>query len=634
MTVFASTCAAPSRAVADDLERIEYNQPGLVVDLGVGLWAWPLPMDFDGDGDMDLLVACPDKPSNGLYFFENVDGNVASPVFRSAKRLGPAPSNVCVSAVGGRTELLTPGRRHPEFPTQGIGAGDLLPVPADFAGGKLRANQWKHCDFDGDGATDLVVGVEDWQEYGWDDAYDDQGRWTNGPLHGYVYVLRNEATDDAPRYAAPRRLQAGGNDIDVYGMPSPSFADFDGDGDLDLVCGEFLDGLTYFENVGDRKAPNYAAGQRIVIDGQPLRFELCMIVPTAVDWEQDGDVDLVVGHEDGRVTLVENAGAAVDGQPRFLPPRYFQQQADDVKIGALATPTSVDWDGDGDEDLICGDTAGFLSFVENVDGAAKPRLAPPVRLLVNGRPIRIQAGSNGSIQGPCEAKWGYTVPQAADWDHDGLVDLVINSIWGKVQWYRNTGMPTAPQLSGPYDIEVAWPDAPPRPEWTWWTPSPTQLATQWRTTPYVIDLDQDGLNDLVMLDPEGYLAFYRRMRSADGQLMLAPPERAFKNADGAPLQLNSGRAGKSGRRKFVLVDWDGDGRRDLVVDSRPNIDLWRNIGTGDEWRFEKSGPLAERLLCGHSCCPTVVDWDRNGVGDLVVGAEDGHLYFFTGPERP
>ena len=60
---------------ADDrdwkLQPLRYNHPGLAVDLGVGLWAWPMPMDYDGDGDIDLLVACPDKPSNGVYYFEN-----------------------------------------------------------------------------------------------------------------------------------------------------------------------------------------------------------------------------------------------------------------------------------------------------------------------------------------------------------------------------------------------------------------------------------------------------------------------------------------------------------------------------------------------------------------------------------
>ena len=56
---------------AEQLRPIQYNNPGLVVDLGVGLWAWPLPMDYDRDGDMDLVVSCPDKPYNGVYFFEN-----------------------------------------------------------------------------------------------------------------------------------------------------------------------------------------------------------------------------------------------------------------------------------------------------------------------------------------------------------------------------------------------------------------------------------------------------------------------------------------------------------------------------------------------------------------------------------
>ena len=49
---------------AQALERVKYNNPDLIVDLGVGLWAWPIPMDYDSDGDYDLLVSCPDKPSS------------------------------------------------------------------------------------------------------------------------------------------------------------------------------------------------------------------------------------------------------------------------------------------------------------------------------------------------------------------------------------------------------------------------------------------------------------------------------------------------------------------------------------------------------------------------------------------
>ena len=79
-------------ASAADLRPLQYNNPGLVVDLGVGLWAWPLPMDFDGDGDNDLVVVCPDKPSNGTWFFENTSGTVKFPVFKPGRRISPMSS--------------------------------------------------------------------------------------------------------------------------------------------------------------------------------------------------------------------------------------------------------------------------------------------------------------------------------------------------------------------------------------------------------------------------------------------------------------------------------------------------------------------------------------------------------------
>ena len=188
-------------------------------------------------------------------------------------------------------------------------------------------------------------------------------------------------------------------------------------GDIDLICGEFLDGFTYFQNVGTRRAPRYSAGRKLMHGGKPLAMDLQMITPTPIDWDRDGDIDLVVGDEDGRVALVEHKGINAAGVPSFQPPVYFRQQAEDVKFGALVTPVSVDWDGDGDEDLICGNTAGYVGFIENLDGGNPPKWAEPVRLNAGGETLRIQAGENGSIQGPCEAKWGYTTLSVADWDH-------------------------------------------------------------------------------------------------------------------------------------------------------------------------------------------------------------------------
>ena len=644
------------------LDRLTYNNPGLTVDLGVGLWAWPLPMDYDGDGDLDLLVSCADVPYNGTYFFENPgekgdrtllperpEGCFAQkgpvPFFAPAVRIGPGLRNVQVSRVDGKPRVLVPGYEYVDVPRRGLEERVKLPVGPNVhePGRKIRANQWKLADYDGDGALDLVVGVGDWTDYGWDNAFNAQGEWTNGPLHGYVYLLRNRGTTDQPDYQEPVKIEAGGGPIDVYGMPSPNLADFDGDGDLDVLCGEFVDKLTWFENTGTRTEPKYAGARYLQHAGKPIRLSLCMIVPTAIDWDADGDVDLVVGQEDGRVALVENTGRVVDNVPEFELPRFFQQEAHEVKFGALATPVGFDWDGDGDHDVVSGNTEGHVAFIENL-GGYPPKWAAPVYLEAGDEPIRVEAGSGGSIQGPCEAKWGYTTLSVADWDHDGLADLVVNSIWGKVHWYRNVGTRNRPKLEAARPIEIEWPGQPPKPEWNWWDPEDKELATQWRTTPCVVDLTGDGLVDLVMLDHEGYLALYERKKLGD-KLVVLPPKRVFWSegpsvfssnhgvVDKSPglLRLNNGVAGRSGRRKLCFVDWDLDGRLDLLVNSR-SVDWLKNLGTRDgKIIFQPMGPLATRRLAGHTTSPTVVDWDQNGVPDLLVGAEDGFFYYMENP---
>jgi len=619
------------------LERLKYNNPGLVVDLGVGLWAWPLPMDYDKDGDYDLVVSCSDKPYNGTYFFENTSGDIKLPVFEPAVRIGRGYKHAQVSHVDGKPRVLIPAKELVNFRNKDSDFEKTVQIyPTDRihkARGRIRARQWKYCDYDSDGDQDLIAGIADWTDYGWDNAFDSEGKWTKGPLHGYVYLIRNDGTTNKPAYAEPVQVSAGGKPVDVFGMPTPNFADFDGDGDMDLLCGEFVDKFTYFENIGTRNEPKYAAGRYLTDKGQILKMDLCMIVPVALDWDKDGDVDLVVGQEDGRVAFMENTGRVVDRLPQFSPPVFFRQQAADVKFCALVTPYSFDWDSDGDEDLVCGNTAGYISFIENLDGGNPPKWAAPKYLKANGKVIHIQAGYNGSIQGPCEAKWGYTTLSVADWDRDGLPDIVINSIWGKVMWYRNVGTRQKPRLTAAGPVEVEWPAESPKPAWNWWQPRGNQLATQWRTTPVVIDLNRDGLKDLVMLDHEGYLAFFERAKK-DGNLVLLPGKRIFKNEAGDILRLSTRQAGGSGRRKLCFADWDRDGRLDLLVNSH-NINFLRNVSAEiGEYVFQDMGRVDDRILAGHSTSPTFVDWDRNGVPDLLVGAEDGFLYYMKNPHAP
>ncbi|MEY4483211.1 MAG: hypothetical protein RL693_663, partial [Verrucomicrobiota bacterium] len=584
----ASLLVLSASPAAADLERIQYNNPGLTVDLGVGLWAWPVPCDADGDGDLDLVVVCPDKPYNGTWFFENASGSTAKnkfPIFKPARRLGKAMTNAMPSYVDGKLRVLTPNQEYPDFLKTGLDAPVKIPMNLKSihqlvqdpprGKGKTRNNQWRYLDYDGDGLLDLIVGVDDWSDYGWDNAYNEKGEWQNGPLHGLVRVVRNIGSNEAPKYEPSFALEAGGKRIDTFGSPTPNFADFDGDGDLDLICGEFLDGFTYFENTGTRKEPKYAAGARLMTAAdKPLVMDLEMIIPIAIDWDLDGDTDLIVGDEDGRVALIENTGKLrADRSPQFLPPHYFQQEAEDVKFGALVTPVGFDWDGDGDIDLLAGNTAGYIGLIENLSGpkVAKPKLAAPRYLEADGKVIRIMAGTNGSIQGPAEAKWGYTTLSVADWDGDDLPDLIVNSILGKVHWYRNTGTRKEPRFAAAQPIEVEWNGAQPTLSYGWLRPEGKALLTQWRTTPVAVDWNKDGLIDLVMLDQEGYLAFFERAKR-DWKRVLLSPKRAFlgdkltpedppttfvKTGAGEPLRMNNGIAGGSGRRKLCVVDWDG-----------------------------------------------------------------------------
>ncbi len=628
--------------VARALEPLAYNHPGLVVDLGVGLWAWPVPCDADGDGDYDLIVSCPDKPSNGVYLFENVTGDTAKnklPIFKPARRLSGTVHYVMPSYDGGKTCVLSPGLEYPDFLKSGTATKVKLPVDPNFhkpvgtqpKGPRIRHRQWRYADYDGDGRLDLIAGTEDWSDYGWDDAWDARGQWQNGPLHGFVHVFRG--LEDG-RYSEPMAVEAGGKRVDTFGCPSPNFADFDGDGDLDLLCGEFLDGFTYFQNTGTRAVPQYAAGVRVPTPGgSPLRMELEMIVPVAFDWDRDGDLDLITGDEDGRVAFVENTGTFTpEGPPVFLPPVYFRQEADTLKCGALATPVGYDWDGDGDMDILSGNTAGYIEFFENLSGPKmpEPRWAAPRRLEAGGQPFRIMAGPDGSIQGPAEAKWGYTTFSVADWDGDGLPDIVLNSILGDVVWLKNTGTRTQPVLAAPQPVEVEWEGEQPALAWGWRKPRGKALLTQWRTTPVVYDFNGDGLPDLAMLDQEGFLAFFQRA-GRPGHLILKAPRRAFLDGQGNPLRLNDKRGGGSGRRKLCVTDWDGDGKFDLLLNSA-NADLLRQTGEKDgAWIFENAGSLDKKNIEGHDVSPSVVDFDGDGIPDFLGGAENGRFYFLKNP---
>jgi hypothetical protein len=84
---------------------------------------------------------------------------------------------------------------------------------------------------------------------------------------------------------------------------------------------------------------------------------------------------------------------------------------------------------------------------------------------------------------------------------------------------------------------------------------------------------------------------------------------------------------------LCVADWDGDGKPDLLVNSS-NVNFLKNVSTKPgEFVFRDTGALDTRVLAGHDTSPTVVHWNSDGIPDLLVGAEDGHLYFLRNPRH-
>lgn len=602
-------------------DRLTYGRLDVRGKLAVGLWAHPAPLDFDGDGDLDLIVGCADRPYNGIYLFRNISSG-STELFDRAEWLGPGKKDLVAADFNGdgAIDLVFSGGYYSDVRRNRLSRMVTVQLPRTYHVG--RDDLWYPVDWDRDGRIDVLAGVSDWRDYGWDDAFNAKGEWTRGPLHGYIWFHRNTGSNQQPVWAEPVQLNAGGKIIDRYGSPAPNPVDWFGKGRLDLIAGNFLDTVALFRNTGTE----LAAGADVQAGGKPLRMDLCMIQPRVAQWHKDGRPSLLVAEEDGTISLVENT-APKGQEPRLAAPRYLMQIDPYIKSGALSRPVAVDWNADGKLDILTGNSAGYIQLFGNTGTRENPAFEDRGYLKAGGETIRRIAGPNGSVQGPAEIKWGYSNPSVADWDLDSKLDLIVNDIWGDVVWYRNTGTKQKPELAPAQPVQVEWAGPPPKPDWVWWDPKPKQLLTQWRTTPFVVDWDRDGLPDLAMMNHQGYLALFRRTR-AGGDLKLLPPERIFLQPNGRFLNLAAGRAGASGRRKVNLVDWDADGDLDLVSDSDDGPVWFENTGSQAKPVMTPRGTILRVKLNGHNPTPNAADWNGDGKLDLLVGAEDGFLYYF------
>ncbi len=619
--------------------KLEYQHPGLVVDLDVGFKADPMPMDFDGDGDLDLLVSESGAYTEaGVYYFENITGPVTMPLFRyhgriSSERFRLGYDGMCfeVSFVHGHTHVLTPDRVNQQLliyrdvPQNVFWDRREMPLPATGWVKGTKYNSWKMLDFDHDGRLDLLCGLS-----------------TRGGRSTLLF-FRNTANDTLPHYAPPQILLSHEQLPDEMKdlKMETALADFDGDGDIDFVAVDHFARFVYFENRGTPSQARFAGPHYLTNDSLPLQMVSHYggaTKITALDWDGDGHPDLLAGDEDGKVSLLLLRGTDENGLPRFDPPRFFRQEALYVDLGALTAPRVYDWDHDGRDDLLCGNGLGSIVFLRNL-GGYPPRWDAPVLLQAGGHTINLR---------PPSANWGYTTLDVGLWDEDDLPDLLVNNHDGKVVWFRNKGSQAHPVLEAAQPVKVDWHGQPQRPPWVPGHGAPDDLIAPWRTSPLIYDFNDDGFNDLVMLDAHGYLAVYLRKKKADGTLILTPPRRSFVDTAGHPILLNQRTGSSSGRLKIDLDDWDGDGLDDLIVSSKPAVDWFKGQGIRHGMMtLVYMGRIISRTLMGHTDGPVTCDWNHDHIPDLLVGTETGAFWYWqrenikvtttmttTGPQRP
>jgi hypothetical protein len=154
--------------------------------------------------------------------------------------------------------------------------------------------------------------------------------------------------------------------------------DFDGDGLLDVLSGSYSPGDLYlFKRQADG---TFAEGAIVKNDkDKPVNVGAAAHV-YAADWDSDGDLDLVIGNISGEVYLVANNGSRKE--PSYGKGQKLSAAGKKISVGhGDAGPAVADWDGDGRLDLVVGAGDGSVSFYRNQGSSQEPSLAEGVVLI-------------------------------------------------------------------------------------------------------------------------------------------------------------------------------------------------------------------------------------------------------------
>lgn len=209
-----------------------------------------------------------------------------------------------------------------------------------------------YMDIDNDGIRDLLV-VPNFNE-------NHEGMW----------FYRNDGTTAHPvfEFTTKSFLQKGM--IEAGENAAPVLYDYDNDGLLDLMLGfdEFVNatlsnktGIRYYRNTGTASLPAFELIDSDVATISQYNF-VSPVYPAFGDLDGDGDKDMIVGNEDGRLAYFINNGGAGNVSDFSFVAFYYMS----IDVGKYSTPQIYDLNNDGLNDLIIGEQNGYINLYKNI----------------------------------------------------------------------------------------------------------------------------------------------------------------------------------------------------------------------------------------------------------------------------
>ena len=492
------------------------------------------------------------------------------------------------------------------------GKNDAIDMPNFTASNTVSVSGWKACravDLNSDGNLDLVV--------------DGQFLRNINP-NGWPFKSDQSVKLDAGR--------------------EPFFHDVDRDGSLDAVC---LQGgvtpqpngyrIAWRKNLGG-DPPMF--GQEQLIEG--INLDWCTLVASVKDHREAA---LLVQHDVYQNLSLFTQVNLPDQKPRFKLLQRAQSQSAVISLSDQAWPCLCDWDTDGDLDLLVGGGYGWPRIVINEGTQKHPVFAEPRRIIADGKPIRLLR--NEILGQPHNSHdMGYPYPDFVDWDGDGLKDLMLPNESNRLFWFRNVGDPQQPKFGKRRQVICDnFPDSPELRQQSAQRandpesnngvyPREEDQPFMWRTGAAFADWNGDGLMDFVTHDGTTRKAtLFTQYRHSNGDLGLRK-DRVLHLNNGQQIDDRIVLRRSHWTESFRAVDWDGDGRIDLVYSlagshngilEGGSIYLLMNCGTQAEPVFEEPQTMrcfGEPIrITNHGPHPWVGDFDGDNQPDLICCVE-------------